>query len=115
MFTSRRACNPVVFLGLWISAAALVSAAPGPVITGVQPLALKQGETIDVVVTGKGLASVESAPMRLPRGVSVSIPKPQKPNPNELHLKITAGANAVLGDREFRLLGPKGVTRPLHV
>ena len=85
----------------------MLSAAP--------PIALAQGQSIEVALNGQNLSSLASAAVAQPRGVTVNLLKPEKANQNELRLKITAAADAALGDREMRLIGPRGVTPPLRI
>lgn len=94
---------------------AAAKAAPAPTVGAVPPAAMKQGETIELKIAGQNLSGVASASVVNPRGLSVELVKPEKPNPNEIRLKITSAVDAALGDREMRLIGPAGVTKPLHL
>jgi hypothetical protein len=96
-------------------AAMAVRAAPAPSVNPVMPIALKQGQTIEMSMAGHELGGIAAAPVADARGLSIEVVKPQKPNPNEVRLRITATADATPGDRQMRLIGPMGVTKPIHV
>lgn len=115
MVNRRRGWLAILVFGVLIATAGSVRAVPAPTLTTVPPIALKQGETVDITVAGQNLTAVASAPVLDPRGVTVELRPSDKPNPGQLHLKVTASADAALGDREMRLVGPTGVTKPLHV
>lgn len=115
MVISRRVRLAMLVLGVLFAAASAVQAVPAPTLNAVPPIALKQGQTLEVAVTGAILAGIASAPVVDARGVNVELLKSDNPNPNQLRLKVTASGDAALGDREMRLVGPTGVTKPLHV
>jgi len=115
MAIPRCAWFKIVVLAVLFAVCGTVGAAPAPTVSAVPAVALKQGQTIEVTVGGQNLAGVTSAPVADSRGVSVELAKAEKPNPSELRLKITASGEAALGDREMRLVGLAGVTKPLHL
>lgn len=88
-----------------------------PTVTGAPQLFVQRGQTVDVTVEGKALASVESLALVHPRGLHITLVPPVsgKPVNGRLRLEVSADADAVLGDREFRLIGPAGVSAPLRV
>jgi hypothetical protein len=110
-----RTVSFIILCLVLLDGAPKAAAQPGPVLNSPLPVAVQRGQTIDVALTGQNLGAVTSSPMNDARGISVSLVTPQKPNPAELHLKIAAAADAALGGRELRLVGPAGVTQPLHV
>ena len=111
---SRRICFAILIVVVHVIAP-LVCAQPGPVLNPPPPIALQQGQTIEVVLSGANLGTITSSPIADARGLSASLVKPEKPNPGELHLKISATADAALGDREMRLVGSAGVTAPINL
>jgi hypothetical protein len=115
MVIPRRVRLAMLVWGILLAAGAVAGAASAPAVNAVMPIALRQGQTIELSMAGQGLGGITSAPVADAQGVSVEVVKPGKPNPNEVRLKITAGADAAPGDRAMRLLGPEGVTRPIHV
>ncbi|HET6246523.1 MAG TPA: hypothetical protein VFE47_02405 [Tepidisphaeraceae bacterium] len=93
-----------------------VFADPPPVINGSPQIFVQRGQSIDLTLDGKYLASVSSIAMSHARGLQVNLVEPDKsakPDPVHLHLHITADADAALGNRELRLIGPGGVSAPL--
>jgi hypothetical protein len=116
MVNWRRGWLAVMVFGvLGVGAGRVVRAVAPPVLGGVSPVALTRGQSIEVAVSGQNLGSVAAAALADARGVNIEVLKADKPNPGEVRLKVTAAADAALGDREARLVGPAGVTRPLHV
>jgi len=86
---------------------ALAQAAPN--LNPAAPIALKQGQTIEVALGGQGLGAIALAAVANPRGVNVSLVKPEKPDASQVRLKISSSLDAALGERE-RLgarLGPR--------
>ncbi|HEY8750785.1 MAG TPA: hypothetical protein VIM11_22565 [Tepidisphaeraceae bacterium] len=47
------------------------------------------------------------------RGVTATLAEP--PKDDQLRLKVTAAPDAVIGERQLRLIGPTGVTRPVRL
>lgn len=90
-------------------------AQPAPVLNAAPPMALKQGQSIEVGFSGQNLASLASASIADANGVSVGLLKPAKPNANEVRVKISATNDAPPGEREWRLVGPAGVSKPLRI
>ncbi|HSU67094.1 MAG TPA: hypothetical protein VLJ39_09495, partial [Tepidisphaeraceae bacterium] len=93
----------------------IAAAQSGPAINPPPPMALRQGESIEVTLSGQHLDTVTSVPVSDAQGVKVELAKLDKPKSNELHLKIAAAPDAALGDRELRLVAPGGVTKPVRV
>jgi len=113
MESANRSLVCLLTIGLFLAGG--VGAQPAPTFSGVPPIALKQGQSIELTLNGKDLDSLASAAVADPRGLTITLDKPQKPNAGEVRLKIAAAPDAALGDREMRLIGPAGVTRPLRV
>lgn len=89
-----------------------------PVISGGTQLVVQRGQTMNVAVKGQHLESVSSIALSQARGLSVDLAVPEKsakPTPGELRLNISADADAALGERELRVIGPGGVSAPLRV
>lgn len=102
-------------MGVFAAVGAAAGQQPAPALNPPPVMAVMRGQSIDVTVAGRNLTALASASIAGRAGVSVELVKGDKPNPLELRLKITASAEAALGEREFRLVGPAGVTRPLRV
>lgn len=101
----------VICLGIGVEALGQ----PAPTLNSAPPIAIKQGQSIELTLNGSHLDSLASAAVADPRGVTVSLAKPEKPKADEIKVNIAAAADATLGEREMRLIGPAGVTRPLRV
>ena len=105
----------ILIFGSCLIATHPARAQPAPNLTNVPPIALKRGASIDVTLNGRSLASLASASIAEPHGLTVTLVKPETPTENEIHLKLAAAPDAALGDRELRLLGPLGITKPVRV
>jgi hypothetical protein len=115
----RRICN--CLLASWLVSLALALAlAPTalhaqtcfPMITHASPVAVQTGTTSEVVVAGQqNFAGVYRV---LVEGTGVTaepIPDPKEPaTTNQVKLKVTVAADALLGVREFRVVSPLGVS-----
>lgn len=109
-------CRAGLLVCLLICATAGRAAAqPAPILNPASPIALKQGQSIDLSLAGQNLARITSTAVADARGLTVDLIKPEKPGETEIKLKLSATADAAPGDRELRLVGPDGVTRPLRV
>lgn len=109
-------CRAGVFAGVLVLAmAALAGAQPAPSIDPPVPMALRQGQTVELKLGGHNLGRIASTSIANPRGLAVELIKPEKPTETEIKLKLSAASDAALGDREVRLVGRDGVTRPLRV
>ncbi len=96
---------------------ATVSAAaqPAPVVSGVSPVAMSRGQTLEVTVSGANLSTIDTVDLPDGRGVEVELAGPPAAKGDSLRLRVTAAADAVPGEREFRLVAPTGVSAPLKV
>jgi hypothetical protein len=103
------------FIGATIAFHRPLQAAPAPALTSPPPVYLKQGESQEVTFTGQHLAGVTSAAVPDPRGVEAALVKPDKPQEGAVHVKLSASADAPLGVRELRFIGPTGVTETVPV
>lgn len=114
METSRRiAC--LILLGLCLAAPRGVRAEPAPALAPSAPIALKRGQTIEIALNGQHLSRLDSTSVADPQGLAVTLLKPEKPEADHVRIRLAAATDAVPGDRELRLIGPTGVTRPLRV
>ena len=111
----RRVRLAMLVLGVLFAAASAVRAVPAPTLNAVPPIAIKQGQTLEVAVTGANLAAVASAPVVDARRSQSRTAQIGQARSQSAPIKVTASADAALGDREMRLVGPTGVTKPLHV
>jgi hypothetical protein len=84
-----------------------------PELAVAPPLALKNGQSIEVTLTGRYLSTIQSAIVLDPRGVTATLVEP--PKDDQLRMKLTASSDASVGERRFRLSGPAGVTGPLRL
>jgi len=104
------------YLRLILYSAVLVCCAASqqvPDLVTAPPLALKNGQSIDVTLTGRHLSSIQSAAVLNARGVTATLIEP--PKDDHLRLKFTAASDAAGGERRFRLIGPAGVTGPVRL
>jgi hypothetical protein len=111
-------CRAGVLAGvlvLVLAIAGIAAAQPAPALDPPPPFALKQGQSIELKLGGQNLGRIASTSVADARGLTVEPIKPEKPSETEIKLKLSAAADAALGDRELRLLGPDGVARPLRV
>lgn len=105
-------CCLVFLLGSASARAQLIPAIDDP------QLFVQGGQSTEVTLTGKHLASVSSVALSSPRGLHVELldpPKSQNPPDGELRLRVSADADAALGDREVRFIGQAGVSSPLMI
>jgi len=85
---------------------------PAPALDPVAPIAIKAGQSIDVTLRGRHLASIAAIDTH---GLTATIVRPDKPADDSLVLRIVAPSTAEPGERVLRLLGPAGVTPPVPV
>lgn len=112
-----------VLLAIAFGCARIAVAQPLPALAGVPPVYLKQGESQDLTLTGQNLAGVTAVVVVPdPRGLTAALVQPDKPADGSkpdanapAKVKLSAAADAPLGDRELRLVTPTGVTAPLVV
>ncbi|HWE02612.1 MAG TPA: PPC domain-containing protein [Tepidisphaeraceae bacterium] len=108
-----------LLLALIVSAfAPRVRAQAVPVITGVPQALIQRGQSIDLTLSGQHLATVNSLAVSQARGLAVTLVEPAKdarPGAGEIRLHLSADIDAVLGEREIRLISPTGVSAPLRV
>jgi hypothetical protein len=92
-------------------------AQPVPTISGAPQIFVQRGQAVDITLSGKALASVETLALTRARGVQIALVPADGKNstPGKLHLHVSADPEAALGDRELRLIGPTGVSAPLRV
>ena len=114
MFKPRALSTHISPLALLI-VSGLALAQPAPALNPPGPIALKQGQSQEITVAGANLTGLASVSIADANGVTIELEKPDNSKPNERHIKISAAADAALGDREFRLIGPGGATGPLHL
>ena len=93
-----------------------------PFLSSTAPLVIQPGHNITVTLAGQHLARVSSTSIAEARGLEATVVRSsastQPTTPSEdgkLQLKLTADADAALGDRELRLVGSTGISAPLHV
>lgn len=111
MSRCRSAVVLTLFLGLCIARAA---GQPAPALNPPPPIALKQGQSIEITLAGQNLGPLASAVVADARGLSAQLLKSDKPGETEIKLKLSAAPDAALGDRELRLIGPSGATHPIR-
>ncbi len=89
-----------------------------PVITGDPQLFIQRGQSLDVTISGQRLDSIDSIALPHSRGLQVTLEEPDKnvkPVTGAARLHLVADADAALGERELRLIGPAGASGPLRV
>lgn len=99
-----------------------------PAVSSGPALVLQRGQTQNVTLAGQHLARVVDVAIARARGLHVELVRPapatqpttmpakKSPIPDDkLEIKLSADSDAVLGDREVRLVGPTGISAPLHV
>jgi len=108
-----------------------------PKTTSVAPDWIQRGATLDVTFAGEGLSSVTGFVFSGESGLSATVIIESNPPPTvtvesaskgiavaatggrdrnkSLRAQITATADASLGNREVRVLGPSGISSPLNV
>jgi hypothetical protein len=120
---------------LFASAAAVIAQ---PKLTSISPQWIQRGVTIDVTLAGERLNSVTGFVFSGEAGLSATLPPPpaaakpavevesgsgaftvappaKQENPKSLVVKLTAATNATLGAREFRVVGPTGISEPFTI
>lgn len=90
----------------------MVIAQPQPTLGGMSPVYLRQGEAREVALAGQNLKDAKDVVVSGPAGVTAQLLSKPKGLPA---VKLSASADAALGDRELRVVTPFGVTRPLSV
>jgi hypothetical protein len=94
---------------------AVLSTAPAvagslPVLEGIQPPGVQAGETVVWTVSGRALAGVERF---LISGSGVEVVVIGRASDESIRLSVRASADALLGFREFRAIGPAGISNLL--
>jgi hypothetical protein len=95
-----------------------VSAQTAPTLSSPASRSIQRGQSTEVTLNGQHLAAVASVTIRHARGLEVAIVPPAQgaqPNDGQLHVKLSAAPDAILGEREVRLMSPAGVSAPLHI
>jgi hypothetical protein len=110
----RRALATIV---LSVLIAPLAATAQVPSVANLSQSAVSRGQSVEVTVSGKSLAKVESIGLAegSARGLDVSIVPQTPPKDDQLKLRLTAAADAPPGERELRLVAPSGVSAPVRV
>lgn len=111
----RASCSVVCFLIIALGLAVETWGQAAPTLKSAPPIAVRQAQSIELTLNGSHLDLLASAAVADPRGVTVSLAKAEKPKGDEIKVNIAAAADAALGEREMRLIGPAGVTRPLRL
>ncbi len=133
----RPGVNSALRIALAVVVASSFSAFAQPKINSLSPDWIQRGATLDVKLAGEGLNSVTgfvfSGEVGLSAMVIAEMPPPpaitvestsksigvaasgEKDRSKSLRARITAAADAPLGVREVRALGPKGVSAPLNI
>jgi hypothetical protein len=133
----RPGINSAIRLGLAVVVASSFSAFAQPKLISLSPDWIQRGATLDVKFAGEGLNSVTGFVFSGEAGLSATViadaaPPPavtvesssksigvatvgEKDRSKSLRARITAAADAPLGVREVRALGPNGISQPLNI
>jgi len=105
---------------LWFMALALTATAqnapppdPRPKAAAADPGVLQRGTTAEVTITGERLAGAAAVHVSGDGKVTAELPAGRKPEAGKVVLRLTAAADAELGERELRVMGSDGVSNPL--
>jgi hypothetical protein len=86
---------------------------PAPELGTNLPIAVKAGQTVEVTLSGTHLKTVQSVALSDASGVTANIVEAAKDD--QVKLKFTTAKDVAVGERQFRLVGPNGVTRAFRI
>ena len=89
-----------------------------PMVAAAPQMLVQRGQSADLLLTGQHLGNVNTLAVSHARGLRIELVEPAngaKADDRQLRLHLTADADAVLGERELRLISPTGVSQPLRI
>lgn len=95
---------------MWFLSPLALAQPAAPQAASIAPNTVQRGQSAELTVTGAQFAGANSISLPNPQGVTAELLAAEA---GSVRLKLTAAADAAVGKRELRVIGPTGVSNPL--